>query len=159
MPGSTACRFGNPASCTGFRSSHRRSKTGRVRIALSRLTKASLFSGDPNVFLNAKSLVGRIPIGCMWQSLFYAKRCFPRVHRSDDRSQTNDTTNPSSVWSSLCELGALARNPLLAVPGSSRVPASHRKGAKDAKGDSQASKTTVPFVSSHCDLQHGSAAI
>ncbi len=40
-----------------------------------------------------------------------------------------------------------------------RVPASHRKGAKDAKGDSQASETTVPFVSGHCDLQHGSAAI
>ena len=56
--------------------------TGRVRIALSKLIKATLFSGDPNVFLNAKSLVGRIPIGYIWRSPFYAKNHFPRIHRS-----------------------------------------------------------------------------
>ena len=43
----------------------------------------------------------------------------------------------------LCELGALARNPLQAVQVAARVPGSHRKGAKDAKGDSQASNSNL----------------
>jgi len=90
--------------------------------------------------LNAKSLVGRIPIGCIWQSPFLAKRCFPRTHRSDLRSKTNNTTTLSSFGTILCELGALARNPLLAVLVASRVPESHRKGAK---GDSHASNSKL----------------
>ena len=70
------------------------------------------------------------------------------MHRSDDRSQTNDTTNLSSIGPILCELGlcelcALARNPLLAVLVTARVPESHRKGAKDAKGDSHASNSKL----------------
>jgi hypothetical protein len=44
------------------------------------------------------------------------------MHRSDDRSQTNSTTNHSSFETSLCELKALAINLLLArfwlLPGS-----------------------------------------
>jgi len=84
------------------------------------------------------------------------------MHRSDLRSQTNNTTNLSSFGTilcelglcelglcelglcelglcelGLCELGALARNSLLAVLVAARVPESHRKGAKDAKGNSQ----------------------
>jgi hypothetical protein len=49
------------------------------------------------------------------------------MHRSDDRSQTNSTTNHSSFGTSLCELGALARNPLLTrfwlLPGRLRLTA------------------------------------
>jgi len=50
--------------------------------------------------------------------------------------QTNSTTNNSSFGTILGELGALARNPLWAVLVAARVPVSHRKGAKDAKGNS-----------------------
>jgi len=38
---------------------------GSSRIELIKLMSASLFSGEPNVNKNAKSLVGRIPIGTM----------------------------------------------------------------------------------------------
>jgi hypothetical protein len=38
---------------------------------------------------------------------------------------------------------ALARNSLLAVLVAARVPESHRKGAKDAKGDSHASNSKL----------------
>jgi hypothetical protein len=34
-----------------------------LRIALSKLTKATRFSAVPKIFLKAKSLVGRIPSG------------------------------------------------------------------------------------------------
>jgi hypothetical protein len=64
------------------------------------------------------------------------------MHHSDLRSQTNNTTNLSSFGTilcelGLCELGALARNSLLAVLVAARVPETHRKGGKDAKGNSQ----------------------
>src|ERR1700721_3851456 len=36
---------------------------GGLRIALSKLIRHALFSGDPNVFLNGKSMIGRIPSG------------------------------------------------------------------------------------------------
>jgi hypothetical protein len=70
------------------------------------------------------------------------------MHHSDLRSQTNNTTNLSSFGTILCELGlcergALARNSLLAVLVAARVPESHRKGAKDAKGDSHASNSKL----------------
>jgi len=67
------------------------------------------------------------------------------MHHSDLWSHTNSTTNLSSFGTILCELGlgelgALARNSLLAVLVAARVPESHRKGAKDAKGNSQGRK-------------------
>lgn len=67
------------------------------------------------------------------------------MHRSDHRSDTNNTTNLSQFGTILCELGlcehgALARNSLLAVLVAAWVPESHRKGAKDAKGNSQGRK-------------------
>ena len=62
------------------------------------------------------------------------------MHHSDLRSQTNSTTNQSSFETILCELKALARNPLWAVLVAARAPESHRKGAKDAKGNSQGRK-------------------
>ena len=62
------------------------------------------------------------------------------MHRSDHRSDPNNTINLSSFGTILCELCALARNPLLAVLVTARVPESHRKAAKDAKGNSQGRK-------------------
>ena len=62
----------------------------------------------------------------------------------------------------LCELCGLARNPLLAVLVAARVPESHRKGAKDTKGESHASNSkrvmdskSVPHRSGELSLTDG----
>ena len=54
---------------------------------------------------------------------------------------TGDLLFPIHCELGLCELCGLARNPLLAVQVAAGVPESHRKGAKDTKGESHASNS------------------
>ena len=64
---------------------------------------------------------------------------------------------------SLCELRALARNLLLAVLVAAREPEPHRKGAKDAKENSQGSnlQPDLPLLNEKSADQgaHGEATI
>ena len=67
-------------------------------MALSKLINAKLFPGDPNVFLKAKSLMGRIPIGTMKTPLDQGGKSQARAAKTESikiESIRNGTATPA----------------------------------------------------------------